>query len=94
MKTCACTDHSDEQPGLLSRSPDTGVTNNSDGKTGGETGETDRETGSELDEPGVQGHGGLQVTRDKDRDDQSVLRCRDYQGQRLVSHPVERPPHD
>jgi hypothetical protein len=66
-------DHPDEQPGLLSGSSDTGVTDDSDSETGGETGETDRETGSELDETGVEGHGGFEVTRDQDRDDQTVL---------------------
>lgn len=66
-------DHPDEQPGLLGRPPDSGVADDTDGEPCGETGETDRETGSELDEPGVQGHGGLKVTRDQDRDDETVL---------------------
>lgn len=51
-------DHSDEKPGLLSGTPDTGVTDDTNGETGGETGKTDRETGTELDEAGVEGHGG------------------------------------
>lgn len=52
------TDHADKQPGLLGRTPDTGITDDTDRKAGGETGETDRETGAELDEAGVEGHGG------------------------------------
>lgn len=50
--------HADKQSRLLRCTPDTGITDDTDGKTGGETGETDRETGTELDEAGVEGHGG------------------------------------
>lgn len=65
-------DHADKQPGLLGRTPDTGITDDTDRKAGGETGETDRETGAELDEAGVEGHGGGEVTGDEDRDDETV----------------------
>ena len=67
------TDHSDEESTLLGGTSDTGVTDDSDSKAGGETGETDRQTGAELDETSVQGHRGGEVTRDQDRDDETVL---------------------
>lgn len=66
------THHSDEEPGLLGGTTDTGVTDDTDGEAGCETGETDGETGAELDEASVEGHGGLDVTRDEDGDDETV----------------------
>lgn len=65
-------DHPDKQPRLLGRTPDTRITDDTDGKAGGETGETDRETGAELDKAGVEGHGGGEVTGNEDRDDETV----------------------
>ncbi len=53
----SATHHSNEEPGLLGSAPNPGVTDNTDGETGGETGETDGQTGTELDEAGVQRHG-------------------------------------
>lgn len=50
--------HADKQSRLLRCTSDTGITDDTDGKTSGETGETDGETGTELDEAGVEGHGG------------------------------------
>jgi hypothetical protein len=66
-------DHTDVQAGLLGSTAYTGVTDDTDGKAGGETGETDRETGAELDETCVQGHRRLEVTRDEDGHDEAVL---------------------
>ena len=51
--------HTDEEPGLLSGSSDSGVSDDSDGEPGSESGESDRESGSELDEPEVERHGRL-----------------------------------
>ena len=51
-----CTNHPDEQPWLLSSTPDTGIANYSNGETSSETGKTDRETGTELNEPLEEGH--------------------------------------
>jgi hypothetical protein len=42
--------HSDEEPWLLRSAPDTGVSNNSNGKTCGETSETNGEASTELNE--------------------------------------------
>jgi hypothetical protein len=84
-------DHSDEDPRLLSDSTNTSITDDSDGETGGETGETDRKSGTELDETGVEGHGGLELAGDEDRDDEAVdLRkgvsaCRDFQQELVAS---------
>jgi len=64
--------HADEESWLLSGTPDTSITDDTDGETSGETGETDRQTGTELDETSVQRHRGLQVSGDQDRDDQTV----------------------
>lgn len=64
--------HADEDPRLLSDTTNTGVTNDSDGETRRETGETNGETGTELDEAGVEGHGGLELSRDEDRNDETV----------------------
>jgi hypothetical protein len=52
------THHSDEKPGLLGGTPDTCVSDNTNGETGGKTSKTDRETSTELDETSVQWHGG------------------------------------
>lgn len=43
-------DHTDEQTWLLSCTPDTGVTDDSDGETSSETGEPDRQTSTQVDE--------------------------------------------
>jgi hypothetical protein len=65
-------DHTNEHPRLLSDTPDTRITDDSDRESSGETSETDRETGTELDETGVEGHGGLELAGDEDRDDEAV----------------------
>lgn len=57
LTTMVQTHHSDEKPGLLGGTPDTGVTDDTNGETSGETGETDGKTGTELDETSVEGHG-------------------------------------
>lgn len=43
-------DHSDEQARLLSCSTDTGISDDSDGETGGQAREADSETSSQMDE--------------------------------------------
>lgn len=50
--------HTNKEPGLLSGTPDTCITDNTDSETGGETSKTDRETGTKLDETSVQWHRG------------------------------------
>lgn len=50
------TDHSDEEPRLLRRTPHTGVTNDSNGETSGEPSETDRKASTKLDETLEEGH--------------------------------------
>lgn len=51
--------HTDEEPGLLGGSSNSGVSDDSDSEPGGESGESDRESSSELDEPEVERHGRL-----------------------------------
>jgi len=65
--------HTDEESALLGGTPDTGVTDDTDSESGGETGETDRQTSTELDETGVEGHGGGEVTGDQDGHNETVL---------------------
>ena len=64
--------HSDEQPRLLGRSTDTGVTHDSDGETSSHTGETDSETSTELDEVGEERRVLLQAVGDEDGHDETV----------------------
>jgi hypothetical protein len=64
--------HSDEQPGLLSGSSYTSVTDNTDGETSSHTRQTDRETGTELDEAGEERNRLRQTVGDQDRDDKTV----------------------
>lgn len=64
--------HSNEKPWLLCGTPDTGITDDADSETGSKTGETDRKTGTELDEPGVERHGSLDITRDQNGNDETV----------------------
>jgi len=48
--------HTNEEPGLLSGTPDTCITDDTDSETGGETSKTDGKTSTELDETSVQWH--------------------------------------
>jgi hypothetical protein len=48
--------HSDEQPGLLSSTTNTSVTDDTNGEASGKTSETDGETSAELNEALCQGH--------------------------------------
>ena len=50
------THHADKQPGLLSGTSDTGITDNSNRKARSETGETNGKSSPELNESGVQRH--------------------------------------
>ena len=50
------TNHSNKEPWLLRSTPDTGVSNDSDGETRSETSETDGKTGTKLDEALEEGH--------------------------------------
>ena len=47
-------DHANEQPRLLGRASDTGITDDADRKPSGKTSQADGKTGAELDESGVQ----------------------------------------
>lgn len=42
--------HTDEQSGLLGSTTDTGITDDTDGETGGQTGESYSQTSTEMDE--------------------------------------------
>ena len=64
--------HADEETRLLGGTPDTGITDDTNGEARGETGETDRETGTELDKGSVEGHDLLETVRDEDGDDEAV----------------------
>lgn len=64
--------HPNEEPGLLCSTSYTCVADDTNSKTSGESRETNRETSTELDEASIKGHGGLEVTRDKNRDDETV----------------------
>ena len=57
---------------LLSDTSDTGIADDPDRESSRETSETDGETGAKLDEARVERHRGLEVTRDEDRDDETV----------------------
>jgi len=48
--------HTNEEPGLLSGTPDTCITDDTDSEPGGETSKTDGKTSTELDETSVQWH--------------------------------------
>lgn len=61
------THHTDEQTGLLGRTPHTGIADDTNSEARGETGETDRETGAELDETSVEGHGGSDCASERQR---------------------------
>lgn len=65
-------DHSNKETRLLSGSTDTGITNNTNGKTSSKTSETDGKTSTELDETGVQREILLETVGDEDGDDQTV----------------------
>jgi hypothetical protein len=81
--------HTNEEPGLLSGTPDTCITDDTDSETGGETGKTDGKTSTELNETSVQWHrrcdclsasqvnhiktAAHTITRDQDRNDETVL---------------------
>jgi hypothetical protein len=60
------------EPRLLGRSSNTCVANNADSEACSQTSQSDRETSTELNEAGVQGHRGAQISRNQDADDQSV----------------------
>ena len=45
-----CTHHADEEPWLLSSTPYTSITNDTNSETSSETRETDGQTSTELDE--------------------------------------------
>ena len=60
-------DHTNEQPGLLGGSSDSGVSDDSDRESGSESGESDGKTGSELDESEVEGHGRLDCGEERKR---------------------------
>lgn len=66
--------HTDEQSGLLGSTTDTGITDDTDGETGGQTGESYSQTSTEMDEALVQRvlRGRIQRTGDKDSNDQTV----------------------
>ncbi|KAK1253666.1 hypothetical protein MKX07_001743 [Trichoderma sp. CBMAI-0711] len=64
--------HSNEEARLLSSSTDTGITDNTNGKTSSETSKTDGETSTELDETSVQREILLETVGDEDGDDQTV----------------------
>jgi hypothetical protein len=64
--------HSDKQPGLLSSSTDTSITDNSDGETSSHTGETDGETSTELNEVGEQRRVLLETVGDEDGHNEAV----------------------
>lgn len=60
---------------LLSYTANTSISNNSDRESSGKTSESDRETGTKLNESSVKSHGRLEVTRDEDRDNETVDLC-------------------
>lgn len=64
--------HADEETGLLSSSTDTSVTNDADGKPGGQTGQTDGQTSTKLDEVGKQRGPLRQAVGDQDGNDETV----------------------
>ena len=67
------THHTDEKTTLLGGTSYTGITDDSDGETGGETGKTDGETSTELHETGEERHGGFEGSGDQDGNDETVL---------------------
>lgn len=65
--------HADEEPGLLSSTAHTSITNNTNSETSSKTSKTDGETGTELNETSVESVVLLaEVVRDQDGDDETV----------------------
>lgn len=64
--------HADKETGLLSGTTHASITDNSNGKAGGETGQTDGKTSTELDEAGEKSFFLREVVRDQDGNDQAV----------------------
>ncbi len=64
--------HADEETGLLGRATDAGVTDDADGKSGGQAGQADRQAGAELDEALVERHDLGEAVRDEHGDDEAV----------------------
>jgi len=64
--------HSDEESWLLSSTPDTSVTDDTNSKAGSKTCETNGETSTKLDEASSKRHMNAEVTSDEDGNDESV----------------------
>lgn len=64
--------HSDEETRLLSSSSDTGITDDTNGKSSSKTSKTHRETSTELDKTSVERKVLSQTIGDENRDDQTV----------------------